>query len=387
VLSGNYIYSNTACNDGGGVYLRDNANAILSGNYICSNMANDDNGGGVSLGVYLLENTDATLHGNNIYGNVASGGEGSGNGGGVFAFGVTTVALHGNTIYNNTATGDGSYNSGDGGGVFLITGSAFTLSDNIIYNNTANNGYGGGVLTGLSYDITLSGNTIYSNTADEPGGGAYIAGITTTLSGNAIYNNTTNDDGGGILLASENTSLDNNIIADNQIATPDGVGSGIYAVGGGTLDLRHNTIARNTGGDGSGLHVTIGWDPPSVVTMTNNILVSHTVGITVASGCTVTLESTLWGTEGWANITDWDGSGTIITGANNYRGAPAFVDPALGDYHIGPASMAMDKGVDAGVTADIDGDPRPSGPAPDLGADEIIILDHRSYLPLIVRSS
>ena len=39
-------------------------------------------------------------------------------------------------------------------------------------------------------------------------------------------------------------------------------------------------------------------------------------------------------------------------------------------YHLTAASAAIDQGVDAGVTTDIDGQVRPMGLAPDLGADE-----------------
>ena len=66
------------------------------------------------------------------------------------------------------------------------------------------------------------------------------------------------------------------------------------------------------------------------------------------------------------------------------RGVPAFVDPDGGDYHIGPGSAAIDRGVDAGVTTDIDGDPLPIGPAPDIGADEAW---RWAFLPLVVRSA
>ncbi len=77
------------------------------------------------------------------------------------------------------------------------------------------------------------------------------------------------------------------------------------------------------------------------------------------------LEGTLWG-----NDTDWGGAGTIIIGTVNVWGDPAFVDPDAGDYHLGPGSAAIDAGVNAGVTTDIDGNPRPHGGGFDLGADE-----------------
>jgi hypothetical protein len=120
----------------------------------------------------------------------------------------------------------------------------------------------------------------------------------------------------------------------------------------------------------------------SVVTLTNNVLVSHTVGITVGAGSTATLEATLWGTGTWTNEADWGGAGVIVTGMaeNNVWGAPAFLAPGDGDYHLDPESAAIDRGVGAGVTEDIDGDPRRGDP--DLGADEFV---WKVFLPLVAR--
>ena len=148
--------------------------------------------------------------------------------------------------------------------------------------------------------------------------------------------------------------------------------------------LSHATIAHNTGGDGSGIYVTgfdccIEWGGQwgyqrSTVVLTNTILVSHTVGITVASGNTAMLAATLWGSGDWANGTNWSGMGVIIH-THDITGDPAFVDPNAGDYHIGLTSAALNAGVDAGVTTDIDGDVRPIGAGFDLGADECTVAD------------
>jgi len=164
-------------------------------------------------------------------------------------------------------------------------------------------------------------------------------------------------DGAGLDVMGRVT-LTNAFIADNQLLGG-GSGSGIAA---NTASLRatHTTLARNTGGDGSGLYVI-----SSTVALTNTILVSHSVGIYVNDGDTASLEATLWGNE-----TDWAGEGTIITGDHNYWGNPAFVDPDAGDYHLTATSLAIDVGVDAGVTTDIDGESRPMGLGFDLGADE-----------------
>jgi hypothetical protein len=172
-------------------------------------------------------------------------------------------------------------------------------------------------------------------------------------------------------------------------------GSGIYLAGR-TAHLRHVTLARNDatklapGGAGSGLYITGAHAATSSVFLTNTILVSHTVGITVAAGNTATLEATLWGTDTWANLSDWGGVGTIITGTANSWGDPAFTcvgTSCVAPYRIGPGSAALDAGVDTGLRIDIDHEPRPYQ-APDLGADEYWppgTLNHL-YLPLVLRN-
>ena len=52
-------------------------------------------------------------------------------------------------------------------------------------------------------------------------------------------------------------------------------------------------------------------------------------------------------------------------------------------YHLGPRSNAIDAGVDAGVTVDIDGDMRPIHDGFDIGADELTA--YLVYLPLLRR--
>jgi hypothetical protein len=73
----------------------------------------------------------------------------------------------------------------------------------------------------------------------------------------------------------------------------------------------------------------------------------------------------------------------------NLGGNPAFnaPNPVAGDpkldaeYHLSPGSAAIDSGMDAGISQDIDGNPRPFGSAPDVGADEFTRLE--LYLPLV----
>jgi hypothetical protein len=144
--------------------------------------------------------------------------------------------------------------------------------------------------------------------------------------------------------------------------------------------LLHNTIAHNSGGDGSGIYIY-----GSTITLTNNIIVSHTVGIYVHFDASASVEATLWGNGAWANGLDWDGAGTINL-SNNHWGDPDFVNYLAGDYHIGPDSDAIDQGIDAGVTRDIDMQPRPNQ-VPDIGADEYWPPGALKYiyLPLIMK--
>ncbi len=172
--------------------------------------------------------------------------------------------------------------------------------------------------------------------------------------GNYISANSAQE-GGGVFFSQSDAWLTNNIIYANLA----NFGSGI-AAGESAPHLLHTTIANNTGGSGVGIFVSSG-----SMALTNTILVSHTVGIEVALGSTATLEATV----GYGNNTDWVGDGVMITGTINLWGNPIFIDPDIGNYHIGAGSAAIDEGVDAGVSIDVDNEPRPYQ-APDIGADE-----------------
>lgn len=227
----------------------------------------------------------------------------------------------------------------------------------------------------------MSGNAIIGNRAGEGGGGLALYSDYVKLTGNTIAGNTAPYGGGLWDDGSSDTALDNNVIADNSCSV---MGAGLYmGKWWSYLRLRHNTISHNTGGDGSGVCLKRG-----TVVMTDTILVGHTTGITVTAGYTATLEATLWGSGAWANGADWSGSGATLTGTVNLWGDPGFVNPAASDYHIGPTSAAVDAGVDAGVTTDIDGDARPWGAGYDIGADECTVENDRwrIYLPLVTRN-
>ena len=333
---------------GGGIYI-DNADAFINNCTIISNSAGSLLGNGIGGGVILI-GSNARLENNLIISNTARWG------GGVRVISRAPVFRH-NQFLSNTST--------FGGGMYLMWAQAL-VEDNLFQGNAGKNG---GALYLSGANSTIVGNVIRDNQGQYGGGIGINTGAPAVVSGNLILNNKVVGWGGGIRITYNDTVVDNNIIAHNEASE----GAGVYVKQASPI-LRHNTIVRNAGGDGVGLFV--GQD--ATVALTNTILVSHTVGITVKAGGPATLESTLWN----GNTTEWSGAGTLQR-INDYWGDPAFLDPEDGDYHIGSESAAIDAGVDAGLTTDIDGDLRPSGPAPDIGADE---LGFYVYLPLVTRS-
>ncbi|MCX6031201.1 MAG: hypothetical protein NT169_18120 [Chloroflexi bacterium] len=135
-------------------------------------------------------------------------------------------------------------------------------------------------------------------------------------------------------------------------------GSGLYVAGSARPALLHTTLSGNSGSDGSGVYVAAG----AAAVFTNTIVYSHTVGVAAAAGAVVTMANTLWD----GNATDTSGA-VVETG--RLTGSAAFTADG---YHLGPGSAALERGLDAGVADDLDGEARsqPAGTAPDVGADE-----------------
>jgi len=358
---------------GGGVYVI-TATVTLSSNHVFSNTAR--NGGGA----FFYKSHQATLIDNifsdNTTNNLAAG---------LYFRNSSGATLTANTISNNKA--------GSSGGQQHYGGARFENSDNVtligntISGNHADNQCGGICFTSGSDNATLIGNNIVGNSAGMPGTGyvnseggglSFVSSTNANLTSNTISDNRSTTFGGGLYLSRSDITMTNNVVVDNQITMINnftGSSSGLY-IAGSSPRLLHTTIARNSGGDGSGIYITDAFGAfTSTVALTNTILVSHTVGITVTADNIAILNGVLW----YSNTKNYGGLGTIIV-TNEYTGNPAF---AADGYHLTFPSEAIDKGVDAGVTTDIDGYQRPCGLAPDLGADEITCL----YLPMILKNS
>jgi len=344
---------------GGGVYIN-SGGGLISDTLIYSNTAE---GGG---GLFLFSSTT------DIRGCLISGNSALGNVGGGLCLQYSSATLAGNTVSDNTSTSWG-------GGIY-VGGSSPELSGNTIRNNTASvYGRGGGVaLSGT--EAVLNGNLIADNSASMSGGGVYMQDSNATLDGDIVRGNSAGSFGAGLYMRGLAPSVANGVITGNTLTGASGYGAGIYATYSAPR-LTHLTIARNSGGEASGIHVSnAGAGDLGTITVSNTIIADHRVGVSVMQGCKAILRGTLW----HGNGANWDGEG-VLDHRVDRRGDPAF-DPD--GYHLTPRSLAIDRGVEAGAPTDIDGDIRPQGERVDIGADEFDgapIAWEQLYLPLTGR--
>ena len=363
-LDNNLIINNLA-ESGGGVYFHKGSGLV---NF---NRINENTGSGLVF--YSSENV--TILGNEIFTNTYHGIQVEGTkievisnqieanlGTGLFIQygGAENITITTNLIMNNAYVG-----------IFLNADNAF-ISKNVISGNTS----GGISLSGT--DGTVQDNIIQANSKTSGyGGGIWVGGHNMVIESNIIMGNEASY-GGGISCGLGNAAIFKNNVVSNNIASQ--TGSGIY-INGGSPQFFNTTIANNTGGDESGVHIADGFFPgkllipvPGYVTMTNSILISQTVGITVETISTATLNGILW----FSNGANTAGAGSI-TVENAFTGDPVF---ASDGYHLTSNSAAVDKGIPTDVTTDIDGQTRPYGPAPDLGADEFVLITPPSSVTL-----
>jgi hypothetical protein len=303
----------------------------------------------------------------------------------------------------NVATGGNAPNGAGGsafGGAFFSELATLTMSDAVVAGNRARAGDGenaaagssiaqGGAIMATTSSLTLDRVIVVDNEA-RAGDGTVYGGI---------------PEGGGLavtMAARDGNDLpftiQNAVIASNLVS----VGSGRLAGGGGGAvwiqgasgTVEHATLADNRLGEPHLLGGAVGVLPLAGYSthpvFTNCIFANHQ---SPSTGPGVYTNAALWAAQNATvdvtqvlfanNIHDsnagiWDvlnvPSGTInLSGVLSAPDA-GFVSPGdpNNDYHLTAGSPAVDHATPSLVTLDLDGTPRPSGPAPDLGAYEFV---------------
>jgi len=318
-----------------------------------------------------------------------------GRGGGIYverAYGDPGTVVESTVVLSNSALGD----TGKGGGLYLLRSNPISISRTTFQDNTASYCCGGAMLESFYAPLTIVETDFLGNTAGSNGRcGGYIelrAGAALSMDRVRFLGNR-NEQGEAVLNIQANAPgtaipparLTNLVFADNRADSTHAHNAlmSINSTGSGNeteFSLAHVTAADNqvptfVYGSSAGSNHTLR------VSLTNTLMVSLThgfVGYELSdNGVEIRHTNTLTD-----NVTTLhhveDGSPTFT--AVNAMGGHASLDCT---YHLRPDSDAIDAGVDAGVTVDIDGDSRPIYDGYDIGADEFVV--YRVYLPLVNR--
>jgi photosystem II stability/assembly factor-like uncharacterized protein len=385
---------------GGGAYLTAAPGAWIAGNTWRSNQA----------GVYSLE--DFKLYGGALAINESD-----------------RLTITGNQFSANASGTAAAPGDALGGALDISYSDAITVTGNSFVDNVADlgprGGIGGALHLRLNNDAVVVHNTFERNRAGSTmgiGGALVIDGAAAGLSGfpapgeapaglndqvnnrvtvasNIFRDNRTALDlaapehllGGAVALNSVNgLALTNNVVAGN--ASPNG---GALALIGWDVDsLKHdfvgvaritnNTIVDNPGA--SGIYMEM-WTTP--ITLTNNIVVSHTVGIyantnETLGGMTAGVDHTVYND----NETDSEAAtGSQLLQTDAITAPVQFVNRWAGNYRLQVTSPARDAGAGSppAPAVDIDGTRRPYGQAVDIGAYEW--RGPQLFLPLVHKPS
>jgi hypothetical protein len=346
---------------------------------------------GIDCGGGLYATWSSLLLRNSIISdNVASDNDES-HGGGVYVYLVPSdtpgIRIENTLIANNSAPASG----GEGGGIFVDgLHSPLRITRSTLRDNVANGRGGGMRLYNMSRAVVTVEETDFISNASHSNvaGGAYIPldtdGDALTMDRVRFQDNQAHGSGAALQVEvpgpyAPRARLTNLLFSGNHSDS----GSVVYAHSPRQsleIEMAHVTAAEN---EAPTFLYALAWGANHwlSVTLTNTLVFSSEEAFSAyeGNGGEVLIRHT-------NTLTD-----DVTTLHQPVGGEPTFeaVNPLSGDarldssYHLRPRSDAIDAGVDAGVTVDIDGDSRPYHDGFDIGADEF--TTYHVYLPLVSR--
>jgi len=281
--------------------------------------------------------------------------------------GVTeTARLDGFTITAGQANGD--YPNVYGGGMYNEDNSSPTLTDVTFSGNTATN-RGGGMYNYWYSNPTLTNVTFSGNTANYGGGMFNHYSSSPTLTDVTFSGNTATNRGGGMCNYYSSSPTLTDVTFSGNTAT--NRGGGMYNYDYSSPTLTNVTFSGNTATNwGGGMYNENNSSP----TLTNVILWGDS-----APNGPETYNDSSTPVIAYSDLQGCGGSGSWNTACGTDNGGnidadPLFVDAANGNLRLQDTSPAIDAGdsdsVPPGLTTDLDGNPRFSGAAVDMGAYE-----------------
>jgi hypothetical protein len=229
------------------------------------------------------------------------------------------------------------------GAVFTLSGTSnITIRELSIRDGLGATGHGISIGSGEAVNLTLDGVYILGNT----GTGIIAQGAALTMSRSVVSGNIA----GGALLSTTFNVTNSLFVANGSAGS---VFGGLSLTPTGTVTFKFNTVANNAASNAlSGINCVLAMSAANTIVSGNG----------VSSNCS--FDYSLF-------------DSTVSVTGTNRAGDPKFKNtlssnPLAPDYfRIQLSSDAVDRADPAStMTTDIDGDARPSGSAPDIGADE-----------------